>query len=761
MLESQIRSGSRIDYKRHTFRLATSRGWKLLWLYWLWPVFMGAQPNSIDVFQHLNLEYPGLERVRSAVETNDLDLARQELLAYFQTRTNRHYEGLVLSADQVQADQNVARAFEFRRYRHAFGPVIDWTFQAEDVEWHRSLNRFNWLPNLAGIYLQTGDEKYVRAWIEQVSSWISSCEAGYPRSIDTGRRLQSWVQVYEALVHQARSPSVTPEFNALILEAMRRDAEFLYQPEHWRRYSNWGTFENSGLSLLAILFPEFKRSEDWLHEVWFRMRTQLGESYHPDGMHIEVSPSYHSHELEVWFNFIRMAEMNGVTSPLRPQLTLQPLQELFDAPSQALMHFYKPTGVVPQVGDTDERDERNLLRQMGKYWNRPDMVYVATSGMEGTPPARTSSAFPEGGYFIMRSGWGEGSLSYSDELFLLFDVGTNEPWHAHYDMFNVVATAYGHDLLKDAGRFTYTAGTERDYFKSTAAHNTIVIDQTDQPKRYTPPKGRWHSLAGFDYAIGSQSSHPQITHQRSVLFVKPRYWIVVDRLRGSGKHRYDQYWHLSDGALGRVNVQARGRRITTPHLILLSPDKKAQVKIEEGAISYRYRQQNTAPVVRYTRQGKPPISWPTVLYPFQSEPPELEIIRFEVDNQDLSGVVILKMSNPSGTDFFFEQDKTGNPVQLMDVSTDAKMVLISSDGADGINGFQMAGGSYLSFRGKELVHIVGIRCDISVQNSRVEIEGDCLFRFQLEVQGTPDIFLNGQKVDVLRVGDKVRFSRSE
>lgn len=116
---------------------------------------------------------------------------------------------------------------------------------------------------------------------------------------------------------------------------------------------------------------------------------------------------------------------------------------------------------------------------------------------------------------------------------------------------------------------------------------------------------------------------------------------------------------------------------------------------------------------------------------------------------------------PAVTDFFFEQDRGGNPVQLTDMSMDAKMVLISSYGADGVNGFQMVGGSYLNFRGKELVHIAGTRCDVSVQNSRVEIEGGCPFSFQLEVPGTPDIFLNGQKIDVWRVGDKVHFSRSE
>ena len=34
-------------------------------------------------------------------------------------------------------------------------------------------------------------------------------------------------------------------------------------------------------------------------------------------------------------------------------------------------------------------------------------------------------------------------------LFLLFDFSTNAPWHAHRDVFNIVCSAYGFDLLVD------------------------------------------------------------------------------------------------------------------------------------------------------------------------------------------------------------------------------------------------------------------------------------------------------------------------
>ncbi|MFC1583894.1 heparinase II/III family protein, partial [Candidatus Neomarinimicrobiota bacterium] len=292
-----------------------------------------AAADGKDIYQHLDLDYPGLDGVKAALTRRDTATAERELLEYFQTRTNRRLEWGSFSGDSAQADEYAANIFDFRR-----------TLQATDSEWHNSLNRFRWLASFTDAHQRTGDDKYPQAWISQISNWIAQCEPGYPRTIDTGRRLESWVKSYDYFIAQNRSPLVTPEFHGLVLESMRQQAEYLYLPENWRRYSNWGTFECSGLALFTLMFPEFKRNDVWLHEVWYRMRTQLSDSYHADGMHIEVSPSYHSHELEVWFNFIRMAEMNGVTSPLRPQLILKPLQELFDAPAEALMYFYKPTG---------------------------------------------------------------------------------------------------------------------------------------------------------------------------------------------------------------------------------------------------------------------------------------------------------------------------------------------------------------------------------------------------------------------------------
>ena len=44
-----------------------------------------------EVFAAFNLSFPGLERVRNALDAEDIPKAKQELVRYFETRSNVSY----------------------------------------------------------------------------------------------------------------------------------------------------------------------------------------------------------------------------------------------------------------------------------------------------------------------------------------------------------------------------------------------------------------------------------------------------------------------------------------------------------------------------------------------------------------------------------------------------------------------------------------------------------------------------------------------
>ena len=726
------------------------------------PVFSAQFP---EIFNNLNLDYPGLEKVRKALQKDDIERAQNELLLYFQNRTNVKASPRSFPANQFEADENARNQFEIKSIRQTFEEDINWKLIQIDKEWQFSLNRMKWFQNYVGVYENSYDERYVRAWMKQIESWIKIGDPGFPRTIDTGNRLENWVISYYMFVNKLKSPSVTAEFNLRVLQSMYDQVEYLFNPDHWRRYSNWGTFENTGFAKFVIFFPEFKRHQEWLKEIFFRMRFQLENSFYPDGMHIEVSPSYHSHELEVWFDFLDLAEINGYQNPWRPQIPMTPLREIILKRAEALMYWYKPNGRMPQVGDTDDRDERQLLLIVGEKWNRPDLLYVATDGVKGEVPAKTTRGFPEGGYYMLRSGWGKGDeTSFREQLYLLFDTGRNEPWHAHFDMLNIIISAYGYDLLVDPGRYTYNDGPERDYFKSTQAHNTVVIDGRDQARDLSPQVTEFLSFSNFDYVAGNYKDSCGVIHKRSVFFKKPFYWIVTDRISGESGHQIGQTWHLSEMAAEKIGMDQDGSIIFTPHLVIASPPGEKRPSIKTGYISREYRVRKEAPVIQFDLGKSAPLVRSTVLYPYKFEQPQLTFDKIDVrvgesaiDSR--SGAYAFILNNNGISDIYFEQEESGKICTFGGFETDALMAVINLDKRGDVAGYQLVRATYLKLHNETIANFYRTPVSVSMTDEIIEIKSECNLRFNLKTESDPVVLLNSVQIDPVRKKNMISHQR--
>src|SRR4029079_9470990 len=147
------------------------------------------------------------------------------------------------------------------------------------------------------------------------------------------------------------------------------------------------------------------------------------------------------------------------------------------------------------------------------------------------------ASFPDGGYFVQRSGWED------DARFLIFDCGPlGEGGHGHYDALSFEAAADGARLVVDPGRYTYAEGEPnlRRWFKGTAAHNTVTVDGLDQtPYRRGKPRGPVAEARllqrvtgdGLDLLWGEVASPAyDVVHRRRILFVADEYWLIEDAL---------------------------------------------------------------------------------------------------------------------------------------------------------------------------------------------------------------------------------------
>jgi hypothetical protein len=180
------------------------------------------------------------------------------------------------------------------------------------------------------------------------------------------------------------------------------------------------------------------------------------------------------------------------------------------------------------------------------------------------PLAAPSGVFPSGGYAVMRTGW------QRDAHQMIVDVGALgcpvSSGHGHADLLSIQCSIFGEPSIVDPGTHTYGGDSKwRDYFRSTAAHSTVVVDGVSQAEATGPfgwrrhPRVRlreWHSTPDFDFLDAEHDGYAAlpdpVTHRRRVIFVKPGYWILVDDLSGAGRHQVDLTFQFasSDVRLG-------------------------------------------------------------------------------------------------------------------------------------------------------------------------------------------------------------------
>ena len=91
-------------------------------------------------------------------------------------------------------------------------------------------------------------------------------------------------------------------------------------------------------------------------------------------------------------------------------------------------------------------------------------------------PTSGSRVFRDGGFVVMRDGW------HPKANFAVVDCGAHgiaNCGHAHADALSIDLVANGAPLFVDPGTYNYTTSVEdRNYFRRSAAHNTLVVDDT-------------------------------------------------------------------------------------------------------------------------------------------------------------------------------------------------------------------------------------------------------------------------------------------
>lgn len=463
------------------------------------------------------------------------------------------------------------------------------------------LNRHQHLPLLGCAFRLLHDDRYAAAIGDQMTSWMRHNPPGmginWSSSLEVAFRCISWLWAM-ALIRRSSSWASLPFRNLA--------RYFQLQGSHIERYLSTFSSPNTHLTgealalyYLGTCLPDLDRAAKWRTRGRAILLEQLETQVRPDGVYFEQSTWYHRYTADFYVHFMLLAE--------RSEDRLPPfVRERVIALLDHLMWITRPDGTSPLLGDDDggklitldvrqPGDWRALLSTAAAMFGRADYKHVAGKfspesywllGPAGTlrfesisaaAPDANSRAFPDGGYFVMRSGW------KVDSKYMVIDCGPHgvgNCGHSHADALSIEVAAMGSSMLVDPGTFTYTgSAVMRDLFRSTPMHNTVAVDGLSSSVAAGPFKWSnragcsaycWHDHATFTFFQGCHDGYERlddpVSHLRSVFFVDREYWVVLDDIRAKSEHDYQVHYHMPPAFEAKVRnhpdvLEAQGESV--------------------------------------------------------------------------------------------------------------------------------------------------------------------------------------------------------
>ena len=581
-----------------------------------------------ELFDNFNLDHPGMEKIKTAVNAKDWETACKEFLIHIEAKKELLPDDLATPKPDPTVDRSLADMVVDQKWPTSEGPIMDlapdWNYH---INWNTSafdgLTRTGMMKPLAFTYTKTGDEKYAKAWNDMLISFFRNVPCPIKSGVIKGNDRSSHVPpagisggpIWAAISLSARmhhetfynrfrnSPLFTPDVRMAWWANL---ADMANTMERMDTGGNWTTQVTSSQFGFAQKYPEFKKSKKWFSEGFEGLKKNFIDNMYPDGPCKEATTNYHGFSLGMFFDTLKKGREMGLDVPKEHM-------DILENAFEYSMYITQPDWMTPIWGDTNRPMGAGLVKLGADYFKRDDMLWVATQGKEGKKPSIASIDFPIAGYYIMRSGWDP------DAKFLMTRNGFSQS-HNHRDQLSVIVNAYGTDLLPDPGIYSY--GTpECNVLGNTNQHSVVCVDGKDILGGVGANK--WHTNPDFDYYDGISPGYKDldgVKHQRSILFMKPDYWVVADRVTGQGEHTAVQTWRFVPGKIEfdsttgiTKTTNTRGGNIAV--IPLYSNGRKNEVAKDVYALSWE-KVVHDAPVVRYERTGALPKAFCTVLFPY-------------------------------------------------------------------------------------------------------------------------------------------------
>lgn len=471
-----------------------------------------------------------------------------------------------------------------------FGLDIDYrdTRVAGNVKNIWEKNRHHHLTVIALAYMFTNEIRYALELELQLRSWVEQnpfpLGINWSSSLELGIRLISWVWIERLL-------RGSPLHNALFGEK-----GFLWPAIYWHQWLISNQFshgssannhligEMAGLFMASLIWPVFSESKQWQCRSKNILEREMIRQSFSSGINREQAFSYHIFSLE----FFLLAGLEGarMRSPFSTTY-----KKLLRRMLEAIPPLTDAGGNLPRYGDSDEGMALQLrplnssrvdwLYRLGHSWlnaqvpcpNKDSGMLAAwviwpdvDNNVDETPLPSGSVQFADAGHFVLAN-----HRNTPQEVFCLVDAGPvgylSIAAHGHADALSFTLSVGGTPIIVDPGTYIYHAEPEwRDYFRSTRAHNTVLINGSNQSvsggpfmwlKKANTTMLEWKPTSQGGVLAAAHDGYTRlfdpVTHRRR-LNLEEEHLQIEDRLKGTGVHSVEWRLHFSPECLAKLEA---------------------------------------------------------------------------------------------------------------------------------------------------------------------------------------------------------------
>ena len=391
-----------------------------------------------------------------------------------------------------------------------FGTDIDYRRDNAhgDVKFVWELNRLQYLQPIATLAFASGEAGPADLVRQHVGDWIARnppfIGINWTSGIELALRAVS-------LIFVGKLVDLGEELNAKLAKSLAAHGYWLARyPSRYSSANNHAVAEGLGLLAIGTTLAASSDAADWVRRGRAILERESVRQILSDGVGAEQAVAYQRFTVDM----LTMAANLGAATTSR-----LPRAEAF------LATITDAGGNAPKIGDDDDG---------GLFWPS-----VAPRDAATAPVPDGLLHFPIGGYSVVREG----------PMHLVFDHGPlgylSIAAHGHADALSIWLHIDGEPVLVDAGTYRYHgAGTVRDAFRGTAAHNTMTVHSADQSEIAGPfnwsRKANAEAISVVSSPWAVEAEHDgylrrfDCIHRRRVETAGERRFTIVDTVSGRG-----------------------------------------------------------------------------------------------------------------------------------------------------------------------------------------------------------------------------------